>query len=252
MGSVFSTNAGGSTNYAQNSTIGGVDYFAPTLGDNWMQGIKGEAAQHNASLGRGGGGGGGGGGGMLPGTGAGGWIDKSFEHVYDNPALDLQKAELASKNAHWNSAFGALSGMMGRDPFSIGGSAGPLPEISVGGVFNPQQIDQQVNTARAKADRSTATQSREVADSAIGRGFAPNSPLIAALQTQLAGANIGSKAAAETDIRGQGAQMNATQLLNTQQARQNQYEAAESAKIARARPYFDQQNALIAALASLG
>ena len=248
MPSIFSTSPGGATTYGQDSTISsGPAFGVGGSADDWMQGLNTQAAKMNASQPYGGGGGM-----MRPGTSiGGGWIAKSIENQYDNPGIDLQRQQLAFQQSKWNQAFGALTGMLGTNPFQIGGQNTQQPEITTGGVYTPQQIDQQVSATRAKNDQATATAQKQAADAATGRGFGVNSPLIAALQNNLAGQGIAANAAAENQIRQTAAQQNAQQLLGTQTERQNAWEAANTLAIQRAKPYFDRQNALIAALAGI-
>jgi hypothetical protein len=234
-------------NYGYTSGIGDVNYNAPTLGDTWMNAISGQANAMNAGGGRGGGGGGGTTNATLPG----GWIQKSQEFMYDNPELNLQKAQLALKQQHWNQIFGMLGNFAGQNPYVIGGGVGKPPEVSVGGVWNPQQIQQQVNASRAATDQATVAQQQASAQSATGRGFSPTSPMINAMQGQEWAAGLGTKAASEQKIRQDAAQANASQLLNTQQARANEWANQQQLEIQRAAPYFTRQNAWLAALAGM-
>lgn len=249
---VSSTDSGGVT---RTGDIGSVS--SPATGDPldaWTKQQQDIANQMNAGM-PGGRGGGGGGGGSLPGTGSGGWVQKNFDGQYDNPGLDLQKQQQAFQESKWNQAFGLLSGQIAKfgsgNPYQIGGSNGTPPEISVGPTYNPQLIDQQVAAMRAKNDQSAASKSKELSDQAIGRGLGTNSPLIAALQGNLAAGNIAANSAGETNLRQTAAQQNSDHVLKTQTERENQWEAANQLAIARAKPFFDQQNALIAALAGL-
>lgn len=241
MSTVFS-NSGGRTTYAQNYDVTSPNSFAPTLGDQWMAGLQADTDRKNASMPRGGGGGGG------------GVFDTSTLHLARDQ-FDFQKQQWALENQqkqlHWNAVMGMLGGMANANPFQIGGSSGTGPGISVGGVYNPQQIEQQVNAARAGNDQSAATQQRNFANEAAGRGFASGSPLIAAMNQQIAGANMATNADAERNIRQTAAGQNAEQTLKSQQAAESQYASRQQEQIQRQQPYWQRQNALIAALAGL-
>lgn len=236
--------------------FGGVDYTNPTESDQWLAGIGGEANAMNAASGRrsgGGGGSAGGGAGNLLGTGNGGWIDKSYQRFYTNPQLDLENQQLASKNAHWQSAFNLLSGRLGanQNPYTIGGGSGAGPAIDASPIWNPQQIQQNVNSSNAKTDASAAGLAKRNAGSLTGRGFGGSSPLLAALNQSNANAALASKTDSERNFRQTAAQDNSTQLLNAQKAQEGQFASRQQEAIQRAQPYFQQTNALIAALSGL-
>ncbi len=134
---------------------------------------------------------------------------------------------------------------------SAGGTNAPAPQISVGGVLNDQQVQQQVNTSRAANDAATQNSIRNAGNSIAGRGFGANSPLAMAMQQGYQNQNLQSNTANETATRLNAAQANAGQLLNSQQARSSQWQQENALDIQRRLPYFQHQNALIAALAGL-
>lgn len=132
-----------------------------------------------------------------------------------------------------------------------GGQSGPSPEISVGPVLNDQQIQQQVNATRASNDATAANQTVQDQRDAGGRGFASNSPLLAMLN---AGRQMSANQAntqAEQGLRLNAAQQNAGHILDTQQAREQQFASRQQEDIQRRVPVFAQQNALIAALSGI-
>lgn len=204
--------------------------------------------------GRSGGGGGGGGSPPVTQTPSGSLWDPSYGGRFiESPDLHLQQQAENAKESRFNTVWGGLSGLLGRttNPITIGGDSGAGPEISVGGVYTPQMVNQQVNASRAKNDRSAATKARDAVGDATGRGFGSQSPLLAALQGQIWGQNMAANTEGERSIRQTAAEQNSQQLLSTQQAREQQYASRQQEQIARAQPYFQTQNALIAALAGL-
>lgn len=105
----------------------------------------------------------------------------------------------------------------------VGGRSGPSPEITVGPIWNDQQVDQRVNQMRAVSDQSTAGNIARMGQSTAGRGFGQNSPLLQALTAQSQGANLAQKTGAENDLRYNAAQGNRKMVLDTQKARSDQF-----------------------------
>lgn len=208
----------------------------------------------------GGGGGGGGGGAAVQAAMANqGWITKPWLDwgMYENPTLDWQKQQfqqtLASKNQHWDQVFGMLSGLAGQggQMARAGGESGTGPSISAAPIYNNQQIEQGVNALRGKADAETETRVRGMEASAGGRGFGSNSPMLQAMRNSAFNANTATKVDAERNFRQQAASDNASQILKGQTAQEQQFASRQREDIERRRPYFEQTNALIAALAGL-
>ncbi len=134
---------------------------------------------------------------------------------------------------------------------TIGGQSPASPEITVGGVLNPQQVQQQVNAMRAHNDQKAQTQMQGNSQDLAGRGFGSNSPLLAALQGQAQANNLATNTAGARDIRLNAAQMNASHLLDTQQAREGQFASRQREDIERRKPYWAYQTSLLGALAGL-
>lgn len=143
------------------------------------------------------------------------------------------------------------SQLNGGNPYAQGGTPGLGPNISAAPVLNSQQVQQQVNTQNAASDQSTAGQIKGYQNSAAGRGIGANSPLVQALSGQAQSANLAGKTANETQTRLGAAQQNSQQVLAGQTAQQGQYATQQQEEIARAAPYFQQQNILLQALAGL-
>jgi hypothetical protein len=125
------------------------------------------------------------------------------------------------------------------------GTVGTPPTISAGPVWNPQQIQQQVNSARANTDTQVASQGRQAQQQTAGRGFGSSSPLLSALQGNFQMQGMAQKEAAGREIPFQAAQANAKQLLDSQNARSGQFVTLEKIKS-------DQISALLQALAGIG
>lgn len=133
----------------------------------------------------------------------------------------------------------------------VGGQNAPLPNITVGGVYSPQQTQEQVNAARASNDRSTQQQQVATQQRLAGRGFGGNSPLLQALQAQQGMAGMQANSEAERGIRFDAATQNARQLLSSEQARQAQWAQNEDADIRRRQVATQQRSALLSALTGL-
>ena len=84
-----------------------------------------------------------------------------------------------------------------------------------------------------------------------GRGYASNSPLLAALNQQAQGQGLQAKTAAEQQTRQNMAQLNAQQVLQSQQAREAQYAARQQEYLQGQQIAATRQNALLAALAGM-
>jgi hypothetical protein len=146
--------------------------------------------------------------------------------------------------------FGALTGQLG-NMANAGGQNTPAPTISTGGVLNPQQIQQQVNTGRAATDAATGSRIATSNASLAGRGFGANSPLAQALGQGYQNQGLAANTAQETQTRLGAAEMNAKQRLAGQSALSNQWYQGNQTDIERRKPYFQTQNALIAALGGM-
>lgn len=114
---------------------------------------------------------------------------------------------------------GGLQGFMSK----YNGNGGSGPDINVGGIYTPRQVQQQVNSQVAGNDARYAGQLSDLLGSFGARGFSAKSPIASALRAQMAARNIGANADARRQTPFEYAQANATHLLNTQAARENQY-----------------------------
>jgi len=142
------------------------------------------------------------------------------------------------------SQFGNLQSM-------VGGQSGPGPQITAGPIWGDQQIQEQVNAARATGDQATANRISEMQQGVAGRGFGANSPLAQAIAAQYQGQGLAANVAGERETRMSMAERNAQQLLRGQQAAEQQYASRMQEDIERRRNLAGSYNALLGALAGL-
>lgn len=170
-------------------------------------------------------------------------------------AAEASKYPATLQQQRFNTVWPWLTGQLGHfltsNPYTIGGSMPQQPHIGANPVYSQQQIQQQVNNTRAQNDTNAASQIRTQQQGLAGRGFGGNSPLAQALSTYTQGQNMATNTNAEQQLRFNSAQANAQQVLAGQQAQQEQYAQNQGLAIQRAQPYFQMQNALIAALGGL-
>lgn len=131
----------------------------------------------------------------------------------------------------------------------VGGQNTPQPGVTVGGVYTPQQIEEQVNAAYAKNAGQTDTARRLATESAAGRGIAPQSPLLSALNGQLLAAQMAADADAGRNIRFDAAGANAKQQTASEGLRGELWQADNAMEIQRRQMADNSRNALLAALA---
>lgn len=146
-----------------------------------------------------------------------------------------------------------VGNLMNRNQAGAGQPGNPSgqPQINVGGVWSPQQVQQQVNASRAHNDQATASQSRAMQGKLAGQGYGANSPLSQALQGQLQAQNLATNTQNTAQVRQNAAQMNSNQLLSTQQAAEQQYASRQQEALQAQQIAAQQQNALISALAGM-
>lgn len=162
-------------------------------------------------------------------------------------AADTQRA-----SDHFNDVFptfkGYLSSALAGGP---GGGGGPGPDITVSPVWTQGQMDQQVNAARATSNAQTQTAMRGMQQQLGARGYGSNSPLMAALQSQMEMGGMQRGADLERNIRWDSAQGNADQLLKSQVARENQFASRQQEANQRLASYNQMRTGLLGALAGL-
>ena len=147
-----------------------------------------------------------------------GLIDRFFPFIQDVTGQALGKIGTGG-----GGTFGAVGGKGGYNPYAPV-TLPALPPvakegISVGDIWNPQQVQQQVNRAVASNDQRTASQLQALEGNMAGRGYGPTSPLLQALRGNLQGKNLIANTQAQTQIPWEAAQGNAQQRLGSEQAR---------------------------------
>lgn len=161
------------------------------------------------------------------------------------------------QHSRFNTVFpwlkGQLAGLQdGINSTSSGsGSGAGTPSIRVGGVYNPQQIQQQVNASNAAIDRTTGTQNAQAAQQSGSRGFGSNSPLLMALQGQNNASGLAAKVQGENQLRTSAAGMNAQQQLASQQAAAGAYGQRQQESIQRRGQSLSAYASLLSALSGL-
>lgn len=203
-------------------------------------------------------GGGGGGGSGFGGGGfniSGGFTSRPGSHSEsssEQSAIDAGALAAQYRQDRWAAMWPWLQGQMGGLLSSApGGSSGPSPEITVGGVFNPQQIQQRVNAARASNDQAMRTTQRGQAEQLAGQGFGSSSPLLHALYGQAAAANQATNTANERELRNNAAEVNAKHVLSTQGARESQHASRMQEDIERRRNQIALYSNLLSAITSM-
>ena len=189
-------------------------------------------------------------------SGFGGSMGHTGKRDWDNSAAinaGAQAYATDEKAARFGQIFPWLTGQLGGlgAMSRTGGQSPPSPEITVGGVWNPQQTQQRVNAARAQNDQSLATQQRGNAEKLSAGGFGGNSPMLAALQGQAASANRATNTTSEREIRNTAAEQNAGHLLNTQKAREAQFASRQQEDIERRKPIYQLYSSLFGSIAGL-
>lgn len=93
-----------------------------------------------------------------------------------------------------------------------------FPEVTVGGVWSPRQVDEQVNLMRAKNDAKAETEVRDQLSRMGSTGYGTNSPLAQALSANARGKAFAANTEGENTLRWDAAQGNAEHLLQSELA----------------------------------
>lgn len=160
--------------------------------------------------------------------------------------FDLASGPLNFKRETFNKIFPMVTGLMGQGDSSssfgkVGGENTPLPRLPNSFVYSPDQIQQQVNSARAQGDQGAFTQKQTIAADAGARGFGTRSPFaMASAQAADTGARM-SNADQERQIRFEGAGANAKQDLAVGGLANQQWQQFNQADIERRRSQLEAQ-----------
>ncbi|HUR53513.1 MAG TPA: hypothetical protein VMZ71_05260 [Gemmataceae bacterium] len=129
--------------------------------------------------------------------------------------------------AYKDKVFGTISPLLqqltgGQNPGGLVGGQNPAtPQVDASPIWNPQQINQQVNSAKANNAQAADTQSKAAQAKTAAQGFGSKSPLLAALEGGIGQARMGADADAERGIRWDAAAGNAGHVMKGQAANQN-------------------------------
>lgn len=192
-----------------------------------------------------------------------------YENTYDERSLgadsqfEIAKMPWQFKREVFGQVFPLIQGMgQNQSAFNfdrVGGQNTPLPQLPNSFVYSPDQIQQQVNTARAQGDQSAATARTQATGEAAGRGFSARSPMVQALNAGINTATAASNADQERQIRYEATGANATQGNTVAGLANQQWNFFNNADIERrkavAQSMLDSQRnmaALISAMGSLG
>ena len=115
----------------------------------------------------------------------------------------------------------------------VGGSNTQQPNLPDNFVYSPDQIQQQVNSARAQGDQGAESQKRKMSGELAGRGFGSKSPLAMALAQAADSTARMSNADQEREIRFDAAGANANQALEVGTLAQNAWTNWNNADIER-------------------
>ena len=132
-----------------------------------------------------------------------------------------------------------------------GGQNTPIPGVSVGGVFSPEQTAQAVNAERARNAMQAQTDQRLLGERMAGRGMSAGSPLLQALGTQIDARRMMADGESARAIRRSDAEANARQQTAGESLRGQLWAQDNAMEIDRRREQTNRQTALLAALGGL-
>jgi hypothetical protein len=129
-----------------------------------------------------------------------------------------------------------------------GVGAPPPPPTTGASVWDPAQVNAQVNDAKSQSAQAAASQMRQNATRVSGQGFGSNSPLLAALNNQTQAARMAGDSSAELSTRLNASQANAN--LGVEQAKVNaqNYGSQQDALARQRQATLNYQSSLVAAL----
>lgn len=194
-------------------------------------------------------------------------LDKNLSFQRDKMGVDTANAAADRANQFsiaqmpWdykNKVFGTISPLLTQ---LTGGAAGGgqvpggtnlgVERVDESPIWNPQQIGQQVNAAKANNARSADTQTKQAQTKLTSQGFGSKSPLLAALEGNIGQARMGADAEADRQINWGAAQGNAQQVQKAQMSNQGADVAMNSADIERRKASNSYQTSLLGILGGL-
>jgi len=167
--------------------------------------------------------------------------------------MEMAKMPLEYQQSRFNTLFPWLQSQFGAGAanYNVGGASGTGPTISAAPIWNPHQIQQQVNASHATNDQTMASRTKAMNADVAGRGFGGNSAISKAMASQFGFQNLIANQNADRDIRWNAAEGNAKQRLQGQTAREQQYANRMGEDIERRKTFQSSQNALLGALAGM-
>lgn len=129
---------------------------------------------------------------------------------------EIAMAPLNFRRDVFNKIFPLAGGAMGEGSVNfsqVGGTNTPMPTLPNSFVYSPQQVQQQVNSAKAQGAQGAATQKRQIASDISSRGFGGRSALAMALNQAADTGARARNADQEREIRFDAAGANARQDL---------------------------------------
>lgn len=179
------------------------------------------------------------------------WIANPDIAAQASMQLRNQKDLLGFKYDQARNMMGQMQSSFANTLANLYAGAGPAPNIGTGPVWDPGQVQRQVNAARAGNDAATSNQIGRMQGSMGARGFGTQSPLAMALQQRMQADNLATNTDAERNIRWDSAKGNAQQLLASQKAAADSWHQYQQEQIARAQIAAQQQNILTQAMFGL-
>lgn len=163
--------------------------------------------------------------------------------------FDWQREKFSQTFPLFQQALGNFgSGTQGQ---RVGGENTPAPDVTVGGVYSPEQVRQQTNAAYSHNAGLAATANRDTQSNAAARGMSTNSPLVQALMGQQQAARMAADSDAARQIGFDAAGANAKQQTASEALREQTWQANNQLDVNRRQQAASQQNALLAALSGL-
>lgn len=169
--------------------------------------------------------------------------------------LQFQAAQLPINFARdkFNTLLPMFQGAFNNGQGTAGGSANlaPAPNVTVGGVYTPQQTAEQVNAAQAHNAQLAATQDRQAQQSNAAKGSSSRSPILAALMQENQAARMGADSSSAQQIGLANAQANAQQQTASEGLRGQLWNQQNQQQIDVQHNNQGYSSALLAALAGL-
>lgn len=169
---------------------------------------------------------------------------------------DASRYPTQVKESMFNRIFPYIGNLMGGgggsflSGYNTSGQVGQQPYISDAPVYSQQNIQENVNAARAQSDAAMASRQQQLRNSSAGRGASANSPLVQSMMNAMYGQNLAANTAAEQQLRFNAAKENASHVLDAQKARESQFGARQQEGIERGKVSYSGLASILGALGS--